>query len=59
VGTPGAERTHHHGSDVTMDDARIEDMLRLAVKTPAPPMTGSLKLTTTLVLPPGQAGRRR
>ncbi len=39
--------------DVTMDDARIEDVLRLAVKTPTPPMTGTLKLTTKLVLPPG------
>lgn len=39
--------------DVTMDDAWIEDVLRLAVKAGPPPMTGMLKLTTTLLLPPG------
>ena len=38
--------------DVTMDKARIEDVLLLAVKTQKP-MTGALKLTTKLVLPPG------
>ena len=53
VGTPG-QRGRTITLDVTMDDARIEDMLRLAVKTPVPPMTGALKLTTTLVLPPGK-----
>lgn len=50
--TPGADgRTVT--LDVTMDDARIEDVLRLAVKTPTPPMMGALKLTTQFVLPPG------
>ena len=52
VDTPGiAGRTVT--LDVTMDDAWIEDVLRLAVKAGTPPMTGMLKLTTTLVLPPG------
>lgn len=40
--------------DVEMDQARIEDVLRLAVKAPRPPMTGALTLKTTLVLPPGE-----
>jgi len=39
--------------DVTMDKARIEDVLKLAVKAQNP-MTGALKLTTKLVLPPGE-----
>jgi len=52
VHTPGSEgRTVT--LDVTMDKARLEDVLRLAVKTPQPPMTGALTLTTTLRIPPG------
>jgi hypothetical protein len=39
--------------DVVMTDARIEDVLQLAVKGP-PAMTGGLKLKTKLVLPPGK-----
>jgi hypothetical protein len=39
--------------DVTMDQARLEDVLWLAVKTPKPPMTGALTLATVMVLPPG------
>jgi hypothetical protein len=39
--------------DVTMDKARIEDVLKLAVKAQNP-MTGALKLNTKLVLPPGE-----
>lgn len=39
--------------DITMDKARLEDVLRLAVKSSRPPMTGALRLTTTFVLPPG------
>jgi hypothetical protein len=39
--------------DVTMESARLEDVLRLAVKTPEPPMTGALELTTRLEIPPG------
>jgi hypothetical protein len=40
--------------DVTMDSARIEDVLHLAVKASRPPMTGALKLKTNFVLPPGK-----
>jgi hypothetical protein len=39
--------------DVEMDHARLEDVLRLAVKAPTPPMTGALALTTKFELPPG------
>lgn len=40
--------------DVTMDQARIEDVLWLAVKAPKQPMTGPLTLKTRMVLPPGK-----
>jgi hypothetical protein len=40
--------------DVTVQPARIEDMLRLGVKTLPPAMTGALVMRTTLHLPPGQ-----
>ena len=39
--------------DITMDRARLEDVLRLAVKSHRPPMTGALRLKTKFVLPPG------
>jgi len=39
--------------DVTMDQARIEDVMMLAVKTPNAPMTGALRLGTKFELPPG------
>ncbi|MES1255776.1 MAG: hypothetical protein ABUS56_09215 [Acidobacteriota bacterium] len=39
--------------DVTMDHARLEDVLRLAAKAARPPMTGALELKTRFVLPPG------
>ncbi|MGE3177336.1 MAG: AsmA-like C-terminal region-containing protein [Vicinamibacterales bacterium] len=40
--------------DVDMPDARLEDVLWLAVKTPEPTMTGALALKTRLDLPPGR-----
>ena len=39
--------------DVVMDDARLEDVLLMAVKAPTPPMAGALKLTTRFEIPPG------
>src|SRR4029079_18356797 len=39
--------------DITMNQARIEDVLWLAVKAPKPPMTGALALKTKMVIPPG------
>jgi hypothetical protein len=52
VGAPGQDgRTVT--LDIVMDKARIEDVLRLAVKAPKAPMTGAMKLRTKFVLPPG------
>ena len=40
--------------DITIDDGRIEDLMRLAVNTPKPPMTGAIHLNTNFSLPPGE-----
>jgi AsmA-like C-terminal region len=53
IDAPGKEKGRTVTLDVTMDKARIEDVLKLAVKAQNP-MTGALKLTTKLVLPPGE-----
>ena len=45
---------HNITLDVTVDRARIEDMLMLAVKTTPPIMDGDLKLKTKFFLPPGK-----
>jgi hypothetical protein len=47
------EAGRHTYLDVIMDQARIEDLLRLAVRTDPPVMEGQLKLHTRLDLPPG------
>ena len=39
--------------DVAIDDGRIEDVLRLAVKATKPVMTGRMQLKATLLLPAG------
>jgi len=39
--------------DVSTDHARLEDLLRLAVKSDQPIMTGAIKLKTKFDLPPG------
>ena len=39
--------------DIVMNEARLEDVLRLAVKSRQPAMTGALNLTAAFVLPPG------
>jgi hypothetical protein len=39
--------------DITMDGGRLEDVMRMAVPTPKPPMTGRLRLQTKFRLPPG------
>jgi AsmA-like C-terminal region len=41
--------------DIDMPSGRLEDIMRLAVKTSQPPMTGRLRLRTTFDLPPGDA----
>jgi hypothetical protein len=40
--------------NVVMEKARLEDIMRLAVKASKSPMSGGLTLTTTFVLPPGE-----
>jgi hypothetical protein len=40
--------------DLRSDQARIEDLLRLFVKTDRPPMSGSLTLATGAEIPPGK-----
>jgi autotransporter translocation and assembly factor TamB len=39
--------------DIAMDEGRLEDLMRLAVRTPRSPMTGRLHLLTKFTLPPG------
>lgn len=52
AGTPGVKgRTVK--LDVKIDDGRIEDLLRLAVKAERPLMEGDVALTTSFLLPPG------
>jgi hypothetical protein len=54
TGTPGVKgRTI--ALDVTMEHGKIDDVLRLAVKSPRPVMSGALALQTTLRIPPGPA----
>src|SRR6476469_6013535 len=40
--------------DVTVEQGRLEDLMRLAVKSDKPPMTGAIKFHTRFELPPGQ-----
>ena len=40
--------------EVVIDAGRLEDILRLAVKGPQPPMTGAMTLKAKLLLPPGK-----
>jgi hypothetical protein len=44
----------HIALDIQIREARIEDVLRLAVKAAKAPMTGRMELTTTFVLPAGE-----
>jgi hypothetical protein len=38
--------------DVSIEDGRIEDVMRMSVATPKAPMTGTLQLATALTIPP-------
>jgi hypothetical protein len=49
-GVPG----HNITLDVTVSPARIEDMLKLGIKTDPPIMTGALTMHTKFYLPPGK-----
>lgn len=54
AGTPGVKgRTI--AIDATIDGGRIEDLLRLAVKSKEPLMTGAVGLVTNMKIPPGDA----
>jgi hypothetical protein len=44
----------HVALDIQIREARIEDVLRLAVKAAKAPMTGRMELTTTFLLPAGE-----
>lgn len=46
---------HHIVLDLVVDQARIEDMLQLAVRTQPPVMDGNLRLRSKFDLPPGEA----
>lgn len=53
TGTPGVK-----GRTVSLDvtaDGRFDDFMRLAVKAAEPVMSGGISLTTTFLLPPGEA----
>lgn len=52
VGTKGIKGKHVQ-LEVTSDDARMEDILRLTVRSLPPAMTGTLTLTTSFDLPQG------
>src|SRR5471032_2017801 len=54
LGAPKGHKGRTVTLDVVMDKARIEDIMKMAVKAPTPPMTGALKLTTKFLLPPGE-----
>ncbi len=53
VDGPDAAKGRTVSLDIQMDKARIEDVLRMAIKAD-PPMRGALTLTTKFVLPPGE-----
>jgi hypothetical protein len=54
VDTPGASGREVR-LDIDMEHARIEDIMKMAVKATKPPMTGALKLVTSFLLPPGES----
>jgi hypothetical protein len=45
----------HISMDVEIDQARIEDLMRLAVRASRPPLTGRVDVVTKMVLPAGDA----
>jgi hypothetical protein len=52
-GDHGGSHGHNITLDVAMDRARIEDFLKLAVRTDPPVMNGNLRMTARIFLPPG------
>jgi hypothetical protein len=49
-----AKQGHLINLDIDAPDARLEDILKLAVKSDKPPLTGAIKLRTKLVIPPSK-----
>jgi hypothetical protein len=45
----------HITLDIRLDAARLEDLMRLAVKSASPPMVGRIDLSTRFLLPAGEA----
>jgi uncharacterized protein involved in outer membrane biogenesis len=45
----------HTTLDITIDNARLEDLMRLAVKASTPPLTGLVDVSTRFLLPAGEA----
>ena len=54
MGAPPGEKGRTVTLDIKMDRARIEDVMRMAIKAD-PPLRGALRLTTKFVLPPGES----
>jgi AsmA-like C-terminal region len=52
AGTPGV-KGKTVSLDLTVSDARLEDLLRLAVKSGKAPLSGQIRFTTKFLLPPG------
>lgn len=46
---------HHIQLDITVTNGRMEDLLKVGVKTVPPVMTGAVRLKTKFDLPPGEA----
>jgi hypothetical protein len=53
-GGDGQLHGHDITLDVTMDRARIEDFLKLAVRTDPPVMNGNLRMKARIFIPPGK-----
>ena len=57
VKTPG-KKGRTVALDVTVPEGRLQDVLRLAVKSDKPPMTGGVTFRTKFDLPPGEGSSR-
>jgi len=54
MGAPAGAKGRTVTLDIKMDRARMEDVMRMAIKAD-PPLRGALRLTTKFVLPPGES----
>ena len=60
LSTTGEIRRHPHRSgrvvdlEVVSEEARVEDLLRIALKGEEPPLTGEIVLDTDVMVPPGE-----